>query len=65
MAVRYRFKKDWDHSVKYGVDVAYKAGTEDLIPEAHADAADAAGAGERVDEGKKSKVEKAQADDGR
>lgn len=57
MPVRYRFNKDYDHRVSSRVDVAYKKGMEDTIPEAHADAADEAGAGERLSaEGSRSAV---------
>lgn len=54
MAVKYRFDKGFDYKVRDGrsgnliATVAYKAGVEALIPEDHANAADAAGVGQRV-----------------
>lgn len=54
MAARYRFDKDFDFKVRDKSSgslvstVAYRAGTEALIPDDHADAADAAGAGKRA-----------------
>ncbi|WP_375458883.1 hypothetical protein [uncultured Enterovirga sp.] len=52
MAVRYRFTRDYDHPANSFTDKAYKAGTEDLIPEAHAAGADAVGAGTRLPDDK-------------
>ena len=48
MAVRYHFTSDFDHSPRYGVTIAYKAWTEQIIPGAHALAADKAKAGVRL-----------------
>lgn len=48
MAVKYRFTKNFDCPVGERARRAYKAGMEMLIPEAHADAADKASAGERI-----------------
>jgi hypothetical protein len=54
MVIKYRFDKDFDYKVrdkKSGnllSSVAYKRGMEELIPEDHANAADAAGVGQRV-----------------
>lgn len=48
MATRYRFDRDYDHPVRPSVDIAYKAGQEVIIPDAHAVAADQAGAGTRL-----------------
>ncbi len=47
MPVRFTFTRDHDHPVGYGIDVSYKAGTTVLVPEAHADGAEAAKAGTR------------------
>jgi hypothetical protein len=44
MPKRVRFTRDYDHPVDPRTDVAYKAGSELLVPSAHADAAVAAGA---------------------
>jgi hypothetical protein len=48
MAVWYAFDRAFDFPVKRGVEVAYLAGMVLLIPETHADAADAAGVGRRT-----------------
>ena len=48
MACWYRFSKPFDFVVKRGVEIAYPAGMEKLVPEAHAKAADAARAGQRI-----------------
>jgi len=55
-----RFTKDYDHPVRYGVDVAYKKGMELGIPEAHYEAAKAKGAVEDIP-APKAKGEKADA----
>lgn len=48
MACWYRFSKPFDYRVRRGVEIAYPAGMAKLIPEAHAKAADAIGAGQRI-----------------
>lgn len=54
MAVNFRFDKDFDFDVRANEGalanrtVAYKAGGTHLIPDAHAEAAEKAGVGERV-----------------
>lgn len=48
MAVYYRFARDHDVRVRYGVTVAYRAGLVAFVPEAHAISADQAKAGERI-----------------
>jgi hypothetical protein len=57
MAVRYKFDKDFDFPVRteqghVQAIVAYKSGAEHLIPDAHAEKADSAGAGQRLDRGR-------------
>ena len=49
MAAWFRFDRSFDFRVKPGVEVAYLAGMVLLIPDAHAEAADAAKAGERIE----------------
>lgn len=48
MPVWFRFDRPYDFRVKAGVDIAYPAGFASLIPDAHAMAAEAAGAGRRI-----------------
>ncbi|NBJ13334.1 hypothetical protein [Microvirga arsenatis] len=43
MAQKAKFAKDYDYRVSFGKEVAYKKGFEGLIPEAHYEAAKAAG----------------------
>ena len=45
-----RFLVDYDHQVRRGVTIAYKAGMEMSVPDAHARAALAAGKAEVVAE---------------
>lgn len=44
MAQRVKFTKDFDYRVSHSVEKAYKKGYEGLVPEAHYEAAKAAGA---------------------
>jgi hypothetical protein len=44
MAQKVKFTKDFDHRANARVEIAYKRGQEVLIPEAHYEAAKAAGA---------------------
>lgn len=48
MATGYKFTRNYDHPINSYTDKAYRAGQTLLIPEAHADGADAAKAGERL-----------------
>lgn len=49
MRQRFRFTKDYDHQIASPrSEVAYKAGTEQIVPKEHAEAAIAAGAGAYV-----------------
>lgn len=53
MATHFRFDKNFDFDIRSPQGAlqstkAYKAGTVDLIPDAHAEAAEKAGVGERV-----------------
>jgi len=53
MATTFRFDKDFDFDIRSPQGAlqgmkAYKAGTIDTIPEAHAEAAEKAGAGQRT-----------------
>lgn len=46
----FRFSRDFDYRVDFNTEVSYKSGSTVKIPDAHAEAALAAGAGERVTE---------------
>lgn len=49
MRQKFRFTKDFDYRIDTRREVGYRAGEELIIPQAHADAAVAAGVGEFVD----------------
>ena len=48
MATWFRFDRPFDFRVRLGVEIAYPAPFEGLIPETHARAAEKAGAGARI-----------------
>ena len=48
MRSKFRFTADFTFVVKPGLEIAYSASSELIIPEAHATAAKAAGAGDFV-----------------
>jgi hypothetical protein len=52
MAQKAKFTKDFDYSPRFGVDIAYKKGSEELLPEGAYEAAKAAGVIEDASEPK-------------
>lgn len=57
--MRFKFTKDFDYRIpEKRTFIAYKAGTEDTIPQAHAEAAKKAGAGHEVETKNKHDVER-------
>lgn len=51
MATWFKFTKDFDFTPRPNVDIAYRAGQTVYIPDPHAEAAEKAKAGERVERG--------------
>lgn len=65
MSKTVEFTRDYDHPVRFGVDLAYKAGCTLSIPEAHAEAAVKAGAGRIVQDARETAAEPAEPRSGR
>lgn len=59
MRAKFRFTRDFDYPVRPGVEIAYRAGSELVIPKEHAEAAQAAGAGDFLEEPAEDKPKKA------